>query len=186
MDKSVEQLRAELKRAEEAEKQKQEERAKACPPIWRFTITPDNSKFDRIYDDTCRLYRLSGVITNKEETEAAGNHIFSGSEGGMSYVFNSLSGKIVMGVGGGRIFVSGRTWNPNPDEDNSAVETFEKISAFIRENPEGGDITDIVNEHREAQHGSEVHAGRADPQGGTCSSKGSRWQGHVGPPYEPG
>lgn len=150
MDKSIEEMRAELHEAEQLLKQREADERKAkmaaTPVVMRFTITPAiNRSFQEMYDTSCLLYRLDGTITNLNEAKAAGHPEHNLRAGGMDYIFNKLSGKIVTGVGGGTIWVGGG-WR---DEENaSAHAAIYEISKFIVAHPEGGDITDIVENHR--------------------------------------
>jgi hypothetical protein len=150
MNKSIEEMRAELRVAEQELKQREadERQAKmdATQIIMRFTIEPTTRRsFQEMYDDSCLLYRLNGEITNLDEAKAAGHSDHNLRAGGMDYIFNKLSGRIVTGVGGGTIWVGGGWGDKNAD---SARFTMIQISAFIVEHPEGGDITDIVEQHR--------------------------------------
>lgn len=151
---SIEEMRAQLHAAEQELKQREADERKAemaaTPIVWRFTIKPaTNRSFQEMYDDSCLLYRLNGEITNRDEAKAAGHPDHDLRAGGMDYIFNTLSGKIVTGVGGGTIWV-GHGWG-NDKRADSARATMEAISQFIADNPEGGDITGIVEQHRNSQ-----------------------------------
>lgn len=137
---SSEELRRELMEAEEREFEAMEARRREVPVRYRYTLTPEEPerRWREVYDPSCRLYRLSGEVVNREEALLVGHSpdgMMSGE--GMTYVFNGLSGLFVTGVGGGRILVSG----------DGAQATFELLSSFVRTNPEGGDVTEIITSH---------------------------------------
>lgn len=100
----IEELKAELQVAMIKKRKEDEEARKAVKPIYRFTLSEItvNRRFHKIFDDSCVLYTLTGEVLNKEEMQRVGNRVFEGS---MDYIFNTLSGKFVMPVGGGSIFI---------------------------------------------------------------------------------
>jgi hypothetical protein len=142
---SIEELEARVK-AMKAARQADKERLKSeTPLIWRYSIVksrPNGSMFDRIMDDSCILYRIEGEVVNKAEAEAAG-HNLDRLGGGMNYLFNTLSKKFVMPIGGGHYYISDRF-----EKKNTEAVTWERIAEFVTKNPDGGDITDIVKAHR--------------------------------------
>jgi hypothetical protein len=148
-DRTIQEIRAELAEAEKAEKLELERLKEAFPPIWQFTIKPaaprSFSSTDELYDDTCRFYELEGEVINREEAAAVGHTELFMRGGGMTYVYNTLSHRIICATGGGTIYIS-RPWSIR--DDTSAQETMEEVNAFLLENPEGGDITEIVERHR--------------------------------------
>lgn len=130
---TVNRLRAELLAAERLLAAEQKEKAMHVQPIYRFTlslVTPMRGA--KIYDTSCVLYTLTGEVINKEEMRYVGKTPF---EGGMNYLFNTLSGKFVMAVGGGAVYTSD-PW------------CLAALSSFILQNPNGGDVTSIVNHYR--------------------------------------
>lgn len=143
----VEKLRAELKEAERELSEERRERMNAVKPTYRFTLGPVLLKpYHEILDDSIVLIRLEGIVTNAEELEAVGKEVF---QGGMTYYFNKLSGKIVTPAGGGNVWVSSEpTFSRSPEEREDARKTFDLLSKFFVENPDGGDVTDIVQTHR--------------------------------------
>lgn len=141
--KTVAELEAELKAARDAERAAKEAHRKRVPVQWKFTIKPmeqrlSSSSFDELYDDTCVFYYLQGEIVNLDEAKTAGHVVSPSHNGGMRYLYNTLTHRIVCSVSGGTIFVSGE----------GALRCMALISSFLAWNPEGGDITAIVNEHR--------------------------------------
>jgi hypothetical protein len=151
MSKSIDELRTELRVAEQDLKQREADERQVkldeTPIVRRFTIKPTADRWHEMYDDSCKLYELAAEITNIEQAKEAGHPGHDLRAGGMTYVFNPLSGRIVTGTGGGTIWV-GAGWQTKNTE--SAHTTMEAISKFIVEHPEGGDITDIVEQHRKA------------------------------------
>jgi hypothetical protein len=108
-------------------------RAAKVKPDYLFTIVSVvNSLGDRLYDNSCLLYKLTGMVKNATELRAVGKTPFEGS---MTYLFNTLSGRIVMAVSGGTTFTN------NP-------ECFKELSEFLYTMPRGGDVTEIVNKYR--------------------------------------
>ena len=148
--KTTAELRAELRAAELRESAERQARTAQTPVVRKFTIEPTKPKgrfHDDLFDPSCRFYDLECEITNRAEALEAGHAEHDLRSGGMTYVFNTLSGLIVCAVGGGSIYVSGG-WDAKNAE--SAQLTMGAISAFIVANPEGGDITDLVEVHRNA------------------------------------
>lgn len=140
--KALETAIADLRRQQREE---QETLKAETPIIWRYRIRPDaRVPFgDELWDDSLRFYRLEGWVQNRKEAEAAGHDI---SEGGMSYLYNTYTEKLVMAYGGGRVFIGARWGTP----DNGSTERVVKeLSAFLSEYPEGGDITGIIARHHE-------------------------------------
>jgi hypothetical protein len=137
----VERELAELKRAEQSRKAA----LKASTPIqYRFTITPAEGRhrYHKSYDDTCAVYELRGEILNEAEARAVGHD--TSVAGGAAYLYNRGTGRIVCLVSGGRIWIS-EAYTQNDGADETA---FRQIGQFLAEHPEGGDISDIVNEFR--------------------------------------
>lgn len=150
MDKSVEEMRAELREAEQVleQREKAELKAKleATPIIYKFTVSKADNRRREIYDTSCLFYEIKAEITNRDEAKAAGHPEHCMRVGGMTYAFNALSGRIVCEVGGGTIWI-GSGWGSDEQYD-SAQRAMVKVSQFIVDNPDGGDITDIVEAHR--------------------------------------
>jgi hypothetical protein len=141
----AEELRAELKRIEQEEAAEKTARKAATPVVRKFTIKPVTNRWTVMYDSTCVLYDLSAEVTNADEAKAAGHYEHDMRGGGMTYVFNTGTGRIVCSTGGGTIWIGGGFAGQN---DESAAWTMIQISAFIVQHPEGGDITAIVEAHR--------------------------------------
>lgn len=143
MTQSVEELRRQLREAEALEVQEREARRKATPVRCQYLIAPASRRntFDKLYDETCHTYTIERVILNKAEAEAAGHQDWELRAGGMNYLFNSGTGKIVCALGGGTSYISER-WNG--ENDGADVEAMEAIGQFLDANPNGGDITKIV------------------------------------------
>lgn len=114
-------------------------------PVYQFNLTVDDQKFDKIYDDSVSLFKLTGVCLNQAEVDAVGGKTFTGS---MSYLFNWASGRIIMSHGGGSIFISDGRW-VNKNEIDDSARAFEELSNFIISNPEGGDVTSLIVAHQE-------------------------------------
>lgn len=139
----IEEIEAELRAARQAEADRVAAENAKYAPIYKYTIEPHDDQFDRIFDDTIKLYRISGICTNRDEAEAHGHRPFAGS---MNYAYNTVTKKIIMAVGGGTIFIS----NSYYSKEDFATEAMTKVSEFVAANPDGGDITSIVVSHRKA------------------------------------
>lgn len=113
----------------------------ATPREWRFELLPATDGWDRSHDPSCVFYVLRGVVTNAEECKKAGYRDDSVSGGSMKYLYNTLSHKLVMPVGGGHNFIGG--WGH--DKLSPAQELqWEALSKFLQAAPEGGIVTGIV------------------------------------------
>lgn len=148
MKKTAAELRAELREAEQREAAYRIAQQKKTPIIRKFTISKiDNNKWRReIFDTSCLFYEIKAEVTNRDEAKAAGHPDHEFQCGGMVYVFNILSGRIVCDTGGGTIWISSGWCG---EHYNSAHRAMVAISKFIVDHPDGGDITDIVQAHRE-------------------------------------
>ena len=147
-DLTREELEAALNRIKDQEAAERLKALEATPPIWQFVIEPDDDKFDQVYDDSVIKYRIEGIVINKEEAEAAGHDIRTG---GMTYLYNTLSKKLIMSIGGGHVWISRRNWYKETEVDEAGVVAWEAVERFIDEHPEGGDITDIISKYREVR-----------------------------------
>ena len=144
MEKSAAELREELRQAEARERVEAEARKRATPVVYRFTAEESTPAWHKVYDPSCRLYNLRGEVVNREEAKAAGHSDHEMHEGGMLYLYNTLTERIVTSIGGGQIWI-GANWNGSTGSDDVA---FDQVSAFLAAHPEGGDITSIVQAHR--------------------------------------
>ena len=138
----IAELEAELKATKELQRMELDMLRETVTPVYAYDIRPVEDSFDRIYDESVTKFRLSGVCTNQEAVDAVGGKTFTGS---MVYMFNWASGRVIGAFGGGSIFIGGR----NHERDSAEVlATMDKLSSFIVANPDGGDITSIIEEHR--------------------------------------
>jgi hypothetical protein len=136
LERQLSELRAEKAEADKA-------RREAVPVIMQYTISklhPEDREYRDVYDDTARLYKLEGRVVNKEEAEAVGHRPFTGA---MVYVYSTVTKKIIMATSGGTIFISAG-WTHRGPSLAAATAAFEEVNAFLAENPDGGDITEIV------------------------------------------
>jgi hypothetical protein len=146
-------LEERLKKAHAKVKEIKDQKKVEVKPKYEFTFLPHQQKFDRIYDDTIVIFRLAGVITNKQECLDAGRPEHTLSAGGMNYLYNKGSGRIVMSTGGGRVWIREKSWSSMGDSveaiENELQRVLYELELFVRRNPEGGDVTDIIVEHME-------------------------------------
>lgn len=152
----VAELEAQIRAIRNEQKAELAERQKSVTPVWRFTILPNEDRsFDKIWDKSVVLYQLRGEVVNRDECEAVGHDVRQMS-GSMNYLFNTLSGRLVMSTGGGNVYLSDKTWSLRSDKE-AVQRSFEKavtaIESFLAEHPEGGDITEIISQHRAETRG---------------------------------
>lgn len=122
-----------LARARNRERQAREAAAAAVEPIWQFTLTPKaQDRWNPLFDPTCALYRLEGQVTNVPELKAVGRMV--PASGGADYVYNMLTHNFICRISGGVIFL-----------DHSSG--WSELSAFIKDNARGGDVTKIVRQY---------------------------------------
>jgi hypothetical protein len=136
----IAEMQRELKTLQDQESKAKRDALKAFTRQWRFTIKPYDAKLDRIYDDTLVWYYLRGELLNADEYKALGGDV-ERSNGGMAYLYNTLTKRIVMSGGGGNLYIPSG-WNRS--EQESIQDTFIKLAAFIADNPNGGDVTAII------------------------------------------
>lgn len=122
-------------RAAEAEEAAAKQALREATPIRKaYVITPQAPRdtWQPLFDPACRFYRISCRVTNREEAEAVGHHL-GYADGGMTYLFNTATGKLAASCGGGLVMISG----------DDAQELADALSAFLVANPGGGDVTAI-------------------------------------------
>jgi hypothetical protein len=146
------QLREELAKAELRERTAKGDAIKATPVVFTYSILPTRQsgvRYHKLYDDSIQLYEFRRHCMNKEEAKAAGHSTHEYQEGGATWLYNTLSEKIICSVGGGTMFISA-DWFARQREDKHQLDdiAFEAIGAFLSEHPEGGDITEIVTSYR--------------------------------------
>jgi len=149
---SVAQLKAELREAEQAEAAAKKQRLLDTPVQYRYQISPTSARghFEKLYDDTCVRYQISRTVLNMDEAKAVGHHDWDLAQGGMTYIYNKVTCRIIGSQGGGNAYISD-TWNgPSDGADDIA---FQEIGYFLEANPAGGDITYIVENYQEARKG---------------------------------
>jgi hypothetical protein len=142
----VQQLKLELGEAIREEAAAKDARRASVQVEFAYWVRPvDGYKhFGRIYDSSCVLYRIGRTCINAVEAKAAGHDDHELSEGGMDYLYNRITDKIICSVDGGTTYIS--TWGKR--SEGADVIAFERISDLIRNQPKGGDITDIVEEFK--------------------------------------
>lgn len=134
LEKQLEELRAQ-RRAE------MQAKMDAVTPLFTFTLTPVTDHWRESADPACRWYELRGTIQNKDECLAVGKKPLDGA---MRYLYNTLSGRFVVSNGGGTVWLKlGHEFGGEPD-----VEAWTELEAFVKDYPEGGDVTPIVDRYR--------------------------------------
>lgn len=104
--------------------------------LYRYMVTPvtmRDSDFDMIYDNTCKVYNISRRCLNIDELKAAGRSSWDYNDRSLNYLYNTKTNKLVHGFGGGTIMLAAKDRYK-----------WECVSIFIYQNPEGGDITEIM------------------------------------------
>lgn len=147
-DYSVAELEAALRSAKQRDEADRKARLESVTPVYQFTLEPVAVQHfgEEIWDDTLCGYRLTGTVLNRDEMEAAGHGRVH--EGGMTYLFNWNTEKFVMTLGGGSTFLSTRGTFAGPDKVEHAHATLDRLARFVVANPKGGDVTEIVENHR--------------------------------------
>jgi hypothetical protein len=123
-------------------------------PVYQYEIRLDQRDHgDKIWDQSVKMYRLTGVCLNQEEVDAVGGKTFTG---GMSYLFNTATGRIIMPTGGGSIFIKASGWYRSPNEVDDTDQAYSELSAFLVSHPEGGEVTHLVEAHQARRSGETV------------------------------
>jgi hypothetical protein len=135
---TIEELEAALAAARSKQREEAEAAKAAVPPILEYRVEPVERSYDRIYDPACRVYRVFGRCVNAEEAKAAG-HSSDLNEGGYNYVYNTATGRVVCGTGGGRVYLGF-----DHDTSPAHLTAIDRLGAFLAEHPEGGPVDDIV------------------------------------------
>lgn len=144
LDEKIGELEAELDKLRQQRLDELKALRESVTPRYTYLLVrPTGPGTDRIADPSCVWYRLEGVVINADELHAVG--VTTPHQGGMNYLFNTLSGRFVMSGGGGTSYISlvddfGR---------KADTEAFQELEAFVEKHPEGGDVTDIVARGRE-------------------------------------
>jgi len=129
----LEQLKARVKQLEQQEKEKLKKIQDQLKPVYRFTIRPTEDHWTTIHHQDYCLVNLQGECLNIEEYTK--NSLSPPMQGGMNYLYDAIRGSIICKTGGGCIWFQ-------------KTETAIKLGKFLLANPEGGDVTDIINEER--------------------------------------
>lgn len=142
-------LRAELAAAELAEREAAKAKRAAFKLDWQYHIRPvardRHSSFDKMYDSTCERYKIDRTLLNQEAAKAAGIPDHEMRAGGMEYIYNKLTCRIICSTGGGTIYINEDHYRPtNTSPDGADERAMLAIGAFLISNPRGGDITEIV------------------------------------------
>lgn len=137
----IEALRAELQHAERIAESDRRAAIDAFIPQYRFTLKPAHASFDCLWDPTILVYYLRGEMLNAEDLKALGGSPF---EGGMAYYYNTSTNRIMGPAGGGSIFIAQNAWGSRDltPEDKAKLQA---LADFIADNPDGGDVTAIVD-----------------------------------------
>lgn len=147
---AIKNLQDELAQVEAEEQELAEARRKSVRRKWKFTFMPHerNTMFDKIHDPAVVYYILHGEVVNAKECLEVGNSDDYVRPGGMGYYYNKASGRIIMRGGGGNIYIPEDTFghrNVTKDQlDEERAKCYTKLEEFVKQNPDGGDVTDII------------------------------------------
>lgn len=148
-DERIAELEAELARLRREQDDEARARRDAVPPRYEYLLVPVNPTHDKVADPSCRYYRLEGVVINADELHAVGAKV--PQSGGMNYLFNTLSGRFVLSVGGGYVHL----YLVDQFGRKAESEAFRELEILLHGAPEAThDVTDIVERahaKREAQ-----------------------------------
>lgn len=119
--------------------------AKELPPMEvKFTFTPwENAHRD--WDDPALVnWLLHGTPAPTEAHKVVTS--FPIEAGGYGYVYNTATGRLSNGQGGGRIWVdaTNRFGVTKPEAKAAALEFFAILEQFVKDNPKGGDVTEVT------------------------------------------
>jgi hypothetical protein len=152
MAKSSAEIRRELLAAEERERNEARIKKEATRPAFEFWIAPAETRattsFGKMYDPTCHQYEISRKVMNREAASAAGWSDADMKEGGATYVYNTVTRRIICAVGGGTIYINKAFDTPEDYADDTAMF---QIGAYLAEFPGGGEITYIVEDFKAAR-----------------------------------
>jgi hypothetical protein len=104
-------LREELAALEAEAKKERDALRASVHPVWKFTFSPADptDRWDTVWDPACQWWQLTGEIVNRDEMRAAGHGEDFLRGGGMRYLFNTLSNRIVKNGGGGTLYITGES-----------------------------------------------------------------------------
>lgn len=143
LDDKIIQLEQELARLYKQKTKNQETLKFQTPRKWKFEFFPrELSSFHFLRPNTgVTPYYLRGTISNLEECRMAGWSNSDLMAGGILYIFNTFSKKIMGHIGGGNLYITEKSYfnkEANPEK------TFTQLEDFLLLHPEGGDVTDII------------------------------------------
>lgn len=155
MPRTVEEIELELaeaQRAEDAERKRIRDAVKVNRVYTIRREKPRHDGFDDIFDDTIVAYMLTSTVVNREECEAVGRSSWELQNGGMRYLYNTGTHRLIGATGGGTIYLSLPYFGTQHRRSGAAKleRAVAAISAFLAEYPDGGDISDIIIAFRQA------------------------------------
>ena len=152
----LDELRAELRAAEEAEQRERDERRKSVKPVLAFTFTPvkaeQRSWLEIRANSGVRAFNLTGRVTNVDALKAAGWTLDRGHDdpsGSMVYLVNfaTPTPRIIKADGGGRIFIPDGRFGNEREADKARGECIiAGLEVFLQDFPNGGDVTYLFTE----------------------------------------
>lgn len=136
---TIEEIEEELRLAKQAQRDEAERRREAVKPRYEYVIASATTKsYDRVYDPAVVLYRVESICLNMGECVDAGHNEDGLRQGGMTYYFNTATGRIITCTGGGYLHIE------DFDDREASARCVAEVSEFLVAHPEGGEITDIV------------------------------------------
>lgn len=118
--------------------------------IWTFQLVNETKNFEkyhyqRLMDENIRHYLIKSTLHNVKEAKELGIDTSAGNQG---FLYNSLSGKLILNYGGGYMFIpSNPNWNASLDIEERKEDfnkTIKSVEDFITRYPDGGDVTELI------------------------------------------
>jgi len=139
----VAELEEQIRTLRQQERDDERAAAAAFVPSYSYAIERATSYADRYFHEEYVVYRVHGTVTNADAAPAS----YRPFEGSGAYLYNALSCHFVQSL-------SGNMHLPTPgfaaNRDVDWPQVYGELSAYVMENPDGGDITDIVLRMRAA------------------------------------
>jgi hypothetical protein len=148
MQQTIAELEAQIAALKKAEREALEKQRMSVLPrfTFTFTISPEARRWNCVADDSgVEVFNLVGTLANEAELQAVG----ASTErlgGAMSYFVNTATPtpRIVCSTGGGRVWIKSARWGLTPEQMIEAQGMTRALEAFLTENPEGGDVTELM------------------------------------------
>jgi hypothetical protein len=139
----IAELEQQIKVLRQQERESEKAALAAFVPAYAYSISRATTYGDRYFHEEYVVYRVDATVTNGDAAPAG----FKPFEGHGAYLYNALACHFVQSL-------SGNMHLPTPGfgahQDVDWPQVYGELSAYVMENPDGGDITDIVLRMRAA------------------------------------